>query len=743
MRTDAQMDFKWKMGSIFQTNRPAKSFMYALCLILLACFGVIATAQTSSVSGTVTDKTGAVLKEARVELQPSGLSTLSNGQGDYTIHGIAPGHYILKVTYPGFTAYTKEIDLTAGASLTLTASLQVAPTGESVLVTGESGRTKIEAINQEITSVNILNVMPEQEILELPNANVADAIGRMPGVTVQRDEGEAVYIQVRGLDPRLSNTTIDGVTIPAPEPGIRQVNLATIPGDMVASIELNKTLSASQDADGIGGSVNLVTKTASERPTFTLGAQIGETPIENTRYMGKVDTTMGMRFGASKKLGIILGASYDYNGRGINDVEPDPQLNPDNSTNPYYDKATFREYRYARLRWGGTVGADYKVNEHTSISAHAMLSDFKDWGDKWYYELQTNGKPKFYESNRKPDLAVGSLSLSGSHTYNDVWIKWGTSVSRSRELNSGGNPEISFDTSKALKNFDVANCNYLGTSPKSIYLPMWSSACSQPNPTAKDNTFDLSNYNISSFITTTGQAVQLNLQDWISIGKNYHIGDKTATLEFGGTFRNAHTFQYAYTPTYDFCPDYPGYYPTDPGSNCSPSSPTADSFANNWQSGFVDPHYYGGNYYIGPFTSYNLINNYFKANATAFPLDVPATRGGSDPNNFDLIERVEAGYVMNTINWKKFRLQTGLRIEATQVTANGNIVNLTAGPNGDGIDNSGNWVGTTPTTTTQSYIEALPSVQARWQFSAMGALRAVYARGLSRPNTLDLVPIPD
>jgi TonB-dependent receptor len=95
---------------------------------------------------------------------------------------------------------------------------------------------------------------------------------------------------------------------------------------------------------------------------------------------------------------------------------------------------------------------------------------------------------------------------------------------------------------------------------------------------------------------------------------------------------------------------------------------------------------------------------------------------------------------MNTINWTRFRLQTGLRLEATHVNASGFIVNPAAGPNGDGLDNNGNWIGTTATSSSQSYIDPLPSVQARWQATNLTAIRAVYARGISRPNPYDLVP---
>jgi TonB-dependent receptor len=471
-----------------------------------------------TLTGRVTDTTGAVVQNANVELAPAGLSTVTNGLGEFVLSNIAPGAYTLKIASAGFQASSKAVIVGAGQTQHVDVSLAVPRASEDVIVTAESGRNEVQAINEEMISPNIVQVMPESQILSLPNANVADAIGRMPGVTLQRDEGEGVYIQVRGLDPRFTNLTIDGVTVPSPESAIRQVNLATIPSDMVQSIELNKTLSANQDADGIGGSVNLVTKMAGEAPTFNFGSTLGMTPIEGDRYVGKVDTTLGKRFGPTKRWGIILGAGYDYNGRGINDIEPAPDLDPNNpaSTAPYYDGVTLRDYRYQRLRWGGTMGADYKLNDHSNLAAHFLLSDFKDWGDKWYYGINTLDKPKFYESSRKPDFSVGSLSLNGNHFFNNLWVNWGTAVSRSRELNAAGNPEVKWSTAKALKKFDSANCNYTGTSPGNVYLPQWSPSCMLPNSDPADDTFTLSNYTIDELHhhDRTGGAVELAGMGW-------------------------------------------------------------------------------------------------------------------------------------------------------------------------------------------------------------------------------------
>src|SRR5258708_36211026 len=71
-----------------------------------------------------------------------------------------------------------------------------------------------EAIKGERTADNFVQVLPAEVIRSLPNANMADALGRLPSVTIERDEGEGKYVQVRSTEPRLTNTTIDGINVP-------------------------------------------------------------------------------------------------------------------------------------------------------------------------------------------------------------------------------------------------------------------------------------------------------------------------------------------------------------------------------------------------------------------------------------------------------------------------------------------------------------------------------------------------
>ena len=728
------------MADLFQ-----RRIRYFLVVMAVVAHGVLyGQSQKASLSGHVTDGSKAVIQSARVAIAPGNIVTTSDALGDFVLSGLAPGSYTVTVDSAGFKQFVTTVTLTAGQSTALDAVLDILSNSEQVVVSAGSGQNLLQAINEEVNSPDIVNVMPQTEILALPNANVADAVGRLPGVTVQRDEGEAVYVQVRGLDPRLTNTTIDGVTIPSPESNVRQVLLATIPADMVQSVELNKTLSANQDADGIGGSVNMVTKLAGEAPTFDAISTLGYSPIMNGRYMGLVNFTVGKRFGATHRWGAIASASYDYNGRGYNDIEPQPDLNPNNfaSAPPYYDDLTLREYRTQRLRWGGTMGVDYKLNNHSSLAAHFILTDFKDWGDKWTYTVNTLDKPSFKYSIRHPDFAIGSFSLGGNHIFGSKWFTWGSAVSRGRELDAGGNPGGAFDASSALKSWTSNNCNYVGGLNGDPYRPQWTPSCMVPNTTTPaDNIYSLSNYTLDNINTSTGQATQLNLQEWGAMGFNYHFGTHSATLEFGGVFRNAHKGQDAYTPTYDYCPNPkadPGYPTNDPcnSANTSATPVSSEIFA----SGFQDPNYYDGTYHMGEMTDHYKVDQYLGANPGLLPLDVPATRSSSDSANYDLIERISAGYIMNTFHFNRLSLQTGLRLEATHEYGRGYLVNPAAGPNGDGLDNNGNWIGTTPVTNVQSYIDPLPSIQARYAFTPETAVRAVYARGISRPNQYDLVP---
>jgi hypothetical protein len=351
-----------------------KVFLLTLFLAF-SCFPSIASESTAdkgvsgadgSVAGTVKDTAGAVLQGAQIVLQPTSVTVTSDTRGAYLIPNLKPGSYTVTISYIGFTAQTSPVTVIAGQATLLDATLTVSSTSQQVEVTADL-EGDAAAINEQRVSDNILDVQTDTQIQSLPNANIADALGRMPGVTLQRNEGEGQYVQIRGTEPRLSNTTIDGVIVPGPDPEVRQVDLDTIPADLVGSVAINKTLSANQDGDAIGGSVDLRIKQAtSDKPTLTVEGIDGYTPIDNGRKAFQIDSSAGFRFGPSsaqgKRFGLMLGYSYDYNGRGIDDVEPVPDFDGPNNAFTY-DNLYVQQYLYDRTRYGMAGSLDYKLNE--------------------------------------------------------------------------------------------------------------------------------------------------------------------------------------------------------------------------------------------------------------------------------------------------------------------------------------------------------------------------------------------
>jgi len=703
--------------------------------LLLAAFAVLvwnalgaapAMAQSGKgmITGRVVDSGGGILQGAQVELQPLGIQVATNNQGEFTFTDVAPGAYKLSVSFVGFESFKADVMVEGGQTAHTDATLQVAGANEQVIVTAERVHGEADAINRERTADNILQVLPAEIITSLPNANVADAIGRLPSVTLERDEGEGKYVQIRGTEPRYSNVTIDGVNVPSPESGVRQIKLDVIPSDLVESVEINKTLQANMDGDAIGGTVNLRTKTAGEQPTISLFGIGGHTPILDGRGVSQFGGTIGKRFGQDKKLGILFGGTYDWNGRGINDVEPAPsaiQCDPGNCLTPS-DNAAFvgtyptedlREYRYYRARWGFEGSIDYKLNDNSVIYARGLYSHFDNFGDRWVYTPTINsfttsplqGGPDGNMSNnisiRRPVQVIGSFVVGGHHGWATSSLTWELSVSRSA-TEDHGYASADFgpvDGGSPLNNVqfgvDLTNRNR----PK---LPVQNGV----------NIYDPTQYFMQDYDTNKSYSPQLNLQGRVDYGKSYSWNGHFGTFAMGVKFRSAHKFNEERDLYYNA---------NDPTSIPMSMFPVT----------LTDPNYYDKSYTLGPLVDYNSIKAYYTANPSAFTFDSDTTHRKNDPNNFDLNEHVASGYFMNTINFGKFRLYAGLRFEGTSEDTLGYIVHT---------DADGNYVSTTPQGKNSGYVDALPSVELRYALTADSGIRFAYGRGLARPDFQDLAP---
>lgn len=678
-------------------------YRFSARLLLILLLSTISAAQISRgiISGRIVDSAGAVLKGARIEIQPTGTVVTSNNQGEFTITNLAPGEYTVLVSYVGFGSFSTTANVALGSVARVEAVLKVASKNEEIVVTAERPRGEAESINRTRAADNILQVLPSEVITSLPNANIADALGRLPSVTIERDEGEGKYVQIRGTEPRLSNLTVDGINIPSPESGVRQIKLDTVASDLVESVEINKTLQANQDGDGIGGSVNLRTKTAGEVPTVSLFGIGGYTPIIGGRGVDQFGGTVGKRFGEQKKLGVLFGGTYDWNGRGINDIEPSPTVG---SISPHYDSIDLRDYQYYRSRWGFSGSTDYKFSEGSTVYLRGLYSQFRNWGQKWVYSLNDNDVPKASIDWRRPDYAIASVVAGGHHVFTSSWMSWDLSVARSRMLASGGNGGANFGWNGA-----ATDCFDDPSATKDVFRPQFAASCFTAG---SSNVLDISNYKLTKFsLPSVGQSVQLNLQGSASYAKNYHVGSRNSTFEFGAKFRNGHKFDDSFGRNYSVL-------------KTAPAIPIAQ-FAGN----FTDSGYYDQSYPFGlKNVDYNKVQSFVLANPGLFSF----SGTGLNESNYDLIERVTAGYVMNTVDLtSRVRLIAGVRFEATHLDTlafDNNTGGLTYKAGGD-------------------YLDVLPSASLRFAITKDSGIRFAYSRALARPNPQDIAqavgPIDD
>lgn len=655
--------------------------------LLLCGFVQWTSAQSpGAISGTVTDPNGKALQGAQITIDRPPLIAATDEQGRYFINGIAPGTYHLTVSYIGLAQFAKTVDVAAGQTAKLDASLEVPGDREAVVINASRASAEAEALNIERASDNLEQVMPNEIITSLPNANLADALGRMPSVTLERDEGEGKYVQVRSTEPRLTNTTVDGVNLPSEEPGVRQIKFDAIPSSLVDSVQVSKTLQANMEGDGIGGSVNLVTRTARDTPTIEITGLGGYTPIANGRGNTTETATIGRRFGATKRFGILVGGSYDWEGRGIDDIEPAPDIK---NVQTSFDAMDIREYLYFRPRFGIAGSADYRIRDGSTVFARFLYSNFLNAGNRYAYSLTEGDVPSFNTQLRHPRIQMGSVIVGGNHVFDRTWYTWEANVGRS----SYG--DVPYETASFNSPLSSSNCHYDPSVTKDRYLPQWTSDC------YSEAYSDPAGYTLDHISRSLGTAAQLNLGIGGSGALRYHIGSRSAVVEYGGRFRNEHKYADTYNVT------------------LTPNGPISmTTFPNR----LVYKHFYnGGAYPLGYNPQAADVVAYANAHASDFTID---STKGQDPSQFSLIERVSAGYVMNTIDFSNgVRFIAGLRAEYT----------------GDGIHNlSVGDSGIAPNVFSGSYYTLLPSASIRFNAGPDSYVRLIYARGLSRPDPQDI-----
>ena len=319
--------------------------------------------QTSTLKGKITDGNGFALPGATIQASPSGKAVVTDFNGLYTIVGIE-GDQIIKVSYIGFETVEQSISIEDGSnSLDFTLEIAISELGEVVVSGFQSGI--IKGLNKQKSDVNVTNVVSADQIGKFPDDNVGDVIKRIAGVSMQGDQGEARNIVMRGLGPGQNSVTLNGDRIPSAEGDNRNVQLDLIPSAMIQSIEVNKTLTPDMEADAIGGSVNLITRS---NPTgFRASATVagGGNPIRSGGYNSNVTALIGNE--VSEKFSYTLSATVQTRDYGSDNIEFEWNDPADWADDGAIGEMDIRRYDVKRTRRSLSLNLDWNLNDNNQL----------------------------------------------------------------------------------------------------------------------------------------------------------------------------------------------------------------------------------------------------------------------------------------------------------------------------------------------------------------------------------------
>ncbi len=681
------------------------------------------------VTGRVVDTVGAGVSSAVVFVRGTRLGATTDATGRFRIDAVPVGDYVLVVRRVGLGSDSAALSVGAGATATRDFRLRSNVTTLAAVVVRASPRlseTREAAIVRRDTAANIVTTLSGDEIRALPNANAAEAAARMPGVSTERDEGEGKFVQVRGTEPRLSNVTIDGAHVPGTETGSRVPKLDAIPSDLLGAVEISKTLTADMDADAIGGSVNLVTKTPEGRPRGYVALQ-GGNQTQLSAKQAQTSFTYGGRFGAEQRLGVLFGASYDRNNRSIQDLEGG--WNVDDAGRSYPVEWDHRDYVYGRTRTGGGGAVDYRFAGGSSVFLRGLYSDFRNFGTRYRYDIATNGD--------SAQLANGLQGVgTGAQFTREVSNR--TPIERLFGFTAGGRVpagrvELDYSgnfsgTRQSISNYRFHDFTYNGPDGNGVPLLYNGSNVNTPryrfaNASDSAAALNASNYALSNYSAigglTTGRddGGQVNALVHYALG-GANGGDRPSTFKFGAKIRDERK---SYVNT---------------GSSYAYTGTAAAPTVAQMLSGFTDPNYYGAvapGFTLGPVPAVGAIQRFEDANPGLFKSTTNVVR--NQVGSFSGTESVYSGYGMNTTDFGPLRVNVGLRVEATHSGYTGNVASRPQ--NADGT--RGAYV-ITAVPGSQNYVDLFPSAQLRYALDAQSNVRFAVTRAIARPNYIDLAP---
>ncbi len=700
-----------------------------LVSVLFVGTGLLAlshTALAQNVTGEITDPARTIaFPGAIVRIEGLSGSTTSDERGRFRLGNVPAGSYTLIVSYVGTEDTSIAIQVSEeGVDLgdVIIGATSVAAL-EEIIVVGQAAAFA-SALNQERSANNLVSVLDTDAMGQFPDQNVAESLRRLTGVSVETDQGEGRYVVIRGMDPDLNSTSINGVRATAAEPR-RALQLDVIPTDLLDGLEVHKTLTPDMDADAIGGSINVKTLSAFSRKGLYAKAR-AESSVNGLREeWGPKLSFAGSNIyemDGDRRLGIAGALSWhDRAIQGDNNEADDWEVS-DNG-NDFMEEFQPRLYTVERERLGGALNFDLDVSDDTTLHLYTLYSRFTD--------TELRNRVSFGLDGLDEDTITAT-----SADYTEVEIERDTK-GRSFQGQIAENLSISLGSETQLESWLVeTNLGYSFAreqTPDQLSGTWVAEFESGDGPIADGQpvlTIDRSNPRIPLVRSNFFSA--LHDPSLYELDELEHFDEKNEDTQFSlrlDATRDA------------------GFGSIKFGAKARWREKSSDEEAVFWSG---DDQWFlsdallpgGGAQYgfpnqVGPVPD-NLIERKIFADRVGIEFEPLDTQLDSVVSDFTIDENVFAAYMMGTWETGRATIVAGLRYEQTELDSRGNEVEL--------IEEDQNGPGNPPEDTlivntvqsSRSYGDLLPSANIRFDFSENVVGRASIYRSVVRPRVEDV-----
>ncbi len=665
---------------------------------------------TATLEGRVVGADGEFQFEgARVQIVGTDRRTSTDRRGRFTFRNLEPGSYELQVSYVGAPRENETVEVVAGEDNQVEIRLGDNGDLERMVVVGQAA-VQSASLAREQSAVNNINVLSADAIGQFPDDNVAEALQRVSGLSLERDQGEGRFVTIRGANAEFNTTTINGLRIPGPEDDTRAVNLDVISSDLVESVEVSKSLMADQDADAVGGNIEIKTLSAFDLGNSLTGRIEGSynEPLEETSpRLGLTGTRLLSVGKGVDNLAVSGSVNYYDRSYAVDNVEAgtwplvDDPAGGGEFRSP--ESAEQRDYELSRKRIGGVLNFDFRTEAGTEYYLRTLYSEFSD------NEVELEHEYLFEDST-----PVEITADSGSFTNGEVERR-GKETTATREILSvvfGSETSIGQWETDYQAGYSEATTSEpfsLGTALIAGGLDIgYDLSGDRRTPELFGTDLDaLENpeaYALDLVELESDQTEEEEVSLEINTGRFFAWSGNPGRFQFGAKARLREKFNDGNNNNFEsFGGDFTLADLAGPGTRDYPL----------------------GRY--GPYVSTDILRQFYFDNNENFEMNQADFLLDSEGEDYDLEEDIYSAYVMSEVAFGALDLIGGLRIEHTDQSQGGFRAVVD-----DEVEDGFPTI--EPVSASNDYTDVFPNLQALYNISDEWQLRGALTRTMGRPG---------